>query len=140
MKRAGALPSWNYSLLVPDLEARDMELDGDLAIVCGHAFHDELRLGDDLSAGVTTFTSTGPAPHARDAVVREPAVTKLVAYETTETLGVHRARPFVGWRRTTPDSPGSRRPEASTRKARVQAKKDYTGYMGNGRNSWAGGG
>ena len=53
-----------------------------------------------------------------------------------ERLGVHVAGPFVGAGRTAPDSPGSRRPRASTRKARCRHNEHYTRSLSEGRHSY----
>lgn len=83
------LPSRNYSLLVPNLEARDVHLDRRLTVGRRHPLEDELRFGDDLLAAVARLACTGPAPDPGDAVIRKSAISKFVAYEMPERLRVH---------------------------------------------------
>jgi hypothetical protein len=82
-----ALSAWDVPHRVPYIEAADVKLEG--AALAVDAFHDEMSARDRMLTGVAALTIPGPAPDARDAVMRQTAVGELLLDAGAELVFVH---------------------------------------------------
>jgi hypothetical protein len=123
----GSHLAWLAPLVVPQLEACDVKLNGLLVLARvaerrGDALQHKLLFRDGLVARIAHLPVTGTAPYSGYTVVRQATVMKLSSDECTGGV-VHGTlrRPAVQQARFTTVSA----PEAPTRKAMVQARGAY---------------
>ena len=86
-KTGARLVSGRLALYVPAVETRDVKPEPTSSRV--HALDDHQYLGHDLPAPVARFPVAGPAPRARDVVVRKTAVGELFLNQETKGRLVH---------------------------------------------------
>src|SRR5437899_7466836 len=100
--------------------------EGSPAKVHRDPFHQHLVLREDRVATVAPFAVASTTPNLFDAVVRQTPVPDLALDEKTERFLVHSGLAGSSGRERTPNSPGSRRPEAPTWKARCRRREGST--------------
>src|SRR5438132_6184393 len=112
--------------VIPDLETADVQQKGPSAKVQRDPFHQQLVLREDRVAGVARFAAAWTTRKPSDTVMWQAPVPDLALDEKTERFLVHSGLAGSGGRERTPNSPGSRRPEAPTRKARCRRREGST--------------
>jgi hypothetical protein len=119
-------PRWldGESFEIPDLEALDVHPKGPPVKVQRDSFHQQLLLGEDRVAGLARFAVAWSTPDRSDAV-RQATVLEFAPDVEVKSFSVDSGLAGSAHKRQ-PDSPGSRRAEASTRKAEVQAAEGST--------------